>query len=105
MFARGAQWNVSIFRPEGLLNVYEVMREYLKLAILYDMPYHNAKFTLLQMQLPEDDRIEFTGRIVSCRTLEQIWYLLFAYFSALFDMSEYYEATVKARLDKVNESI
>ncbi|KAI8824140.1 uncharacterized protein EV422DRAFT_550000 [Fimicolochytrium jonesii] len=49
MLARAPQYNVSVFRPEGLLPIQEVMAEYFRTAIDYDMPYHNAKYCLLLM--------------------------------------------------------
>lgn len=53
MIARGAQWNPSIFRSEGPLPIRQVSEEYLRLAIDYRMPFSNAKFTLLQMWITE----------------------------------------------------
>ncbi|KAJ3139193.1 tRNA-dihydrouridine(20) synthase [NAD(P)+]-like [Geranomyces variabilis] len=49
MLARAPQYNVSVFRTEGLLPILHVMQEYSRLAITYDMPFHNAKYCLLLM--------------------------------------------------------
>jgi tRNA-dihydrouridine synthase 2 len=56
MVARGAQWNPSIFRRQGRLPVRKVSEDYLKLAVKYAMPFSNAKFTLLQMWIGEQER-------------------------------------------------
>lgn len=76
MFARGAQANVSIFRKEGLLDYREIMIEYLKLAVKYDMPYHNAKYSILKFDVPEPERIPFQTAITACKTLESLWYFV-----------------------------
>jgi tRNA-dihydrouridine synthase 2 len=70
MFARGAQANVSCFRKEGLLPIDQVMQEYLKLSQDYDMPWHNAKYTLMQMSYPEEERVAFQKRIIACKSFE-----------------------------------
>lgn len=72
MIARGAQWNPSIFRKQGKLNILEIIVEYLKLAVLYEMPYKNVKFTILQMKLEEENRIELTNQIIQCHSIEQL---------------------------------
>lgn len=62
-----------MFRRSGILPIKTVILEYLKIAIEYDMPYHNVKYTILQMEFPKDERIETEQKIIACRTLEQIW--------------------------------
>jgi tRNA-dihydrouridine synthase 2 len=47
MVARAAQWNMSVFRREGLLEPMEVIREYLRLAIRVENPFPNNKFNVL----------------------------------------------------------
>lgn len=52
MIARGAQWNVSIFRisrSEPALPLSEVSQAYLRKACETGTPTSNAKYTLLQM--------------------------------------------------------
>lgn len=49
MIARGAQWNVSVFMPEGRLPIDQVTIAYIRKAIEYGMPFNNAKYTVLQM--------------------------------------------------------
>jgi hypothetical protein len=43
MIARAAQWNVSVFRREGLLPIEEVMTRYLRKAMQVDYAYQNTK--------------------------------------------------------------
>ncbi len=49
MLARGAQWNVSLFRADGPLPLRQVSEAYLRLAMKWIMPPGNAKYTLMQM--------------------------------------------------------
>jgi tRNA-dihydrouridine synthase 2 len=49
MFARWAQFNVSVFREEGLLHPREIMITILKRALRYDTVFANTKFTLQAM--------------------------------------------------------
>ncbi|KAI9344831.1 hypothetical protein DFJ73DRAFT_940987, partial [Zopfochytrium polystomum] len=49
MMARGPQLNYSVFSKDGGISTDEAVIEYTKTAILYDMPFHNAKYTLSQM--------------------------------------------------------
>lgn len=49
MVARGAQWNVSIFRAAGPLPLREVSQAYLARSVQWAMSPGNCKYTLLQM--------------------------------------------------------
>jgi tRNA-dihydrouridine synthase 2 len=95
MIARGAQANVSCFRKEGQLTCHEVMTEYIKLAILYDMPYPNCKYTLMQMAYPEEERIDFQKNIVACRSYDQL--------AELFAIQDYLQDVLKKRKEKAEE--
>lgn len=53
MCARGAQWNASIFREEGLLPAAEVRAAYVRACLLWDNPMGNTKYCLREM-LVED---------------------------------------------------
>ena len=50
MVARGAQWNPSVFNPNGMLPVWDMMSQYLDLAKLYENHFANTKYTLCKMQ-------------------------------------------------------
>jgi tRNA-dihydrouridine synthase 2 len=47
MVARAAQWNLSVFRADGLLPTEQVVRDYLELASQYDNEFGNTKFCVL----------------------------------------------------------
>eukprot|EP00041_Stephanoeca_diplocostata_P018485 m.387296 g.387296 ORF g.387296 m.387296 type:complete len:513 (-) comp21028_c0_seq11:587-2125(-) len=47
MVARAAQWNMSVFRHDGLLPVHDVCKEYLRYAVEYDNPCENTKYCLM----------------------------------------------------------
>lgn len=49
MVARAAEWNVSIFRKEGLLPPTEVAKAFLHYAVKYNSHYANAKYCLAQV--------------------------------------------------------
>lgn len=49
MVARAAQWNCSIFRPEGKFPIDQVIVSYLKYAIDYDNVFSNTKYCILNM--------------------------------------------------------
>ncbi|XP_006818433.1 tRNA-dihydrouridine(20) synthase [NAD(P)+]-like [Saccoglossus kowalevskii] len=49
MIAREAQWNMSIFRKDGLLPEDDICKAYLKYAVDYDNPYTNSKYCLQQV--------------------------------------------------------
>ena len=72
MIARGAQWNPSIFRKEGPLEVFQIMQEYLKIAFQYEMPMHNIKYTLMQMKL--GDSILFR-KMQKAKTMKDLLYV------------------------------
>jgi tRNA-dihydrouridine synthase 2 len=66
LIARGAQSNPSVFRKEGPLPIGDVIREYLDLAEKYHIHFSNAKYVLLQMEVPGQEGIDFKNRL--CRT-------------------------------------
>ena len=49
MCARMAQWNLSIFRSEGLLPIAYVKKHFVRRAIEYDNPWTFTKFQLLEI--------------------------------------------------------
>lgn len=75
MVARAAEWNVTIFRKEGLLPLDDVIQEYLKLCIEYDNSAANSKYCV-QMMLRELQETPRGKRFLDCQTLEDIWYVL-----------------------------
>eukprot|EP00729_Bicosta_minor_P007911 gene7911-33749_t len=71
MLARAAQWNMSVFRPEGLLPTEDVVRAYLRLAAQVDNPWENSKFcimtTLHHEQVTERGKAEYDVIIAARR--------------------------------------
>mmetsp|Transcript_9845 Transcript_9845/g.15866 ORF Transcript_9845/g.15866 Transcript_9845/m.15866 type:complete len:336 (-) Transcript_9845:146-1153(-) len=58
MTARGGLWNCSLFRPEGLLPVYSVAKDYVKIARWYKNPFRNTKYNILQMLQAQEPKCE-----------------------------------------------
>jgi tRNA-dihydrouridine synthase 2 len=73
LIARGAQDNVSCFCRDGPLPYRTVMREYLTLAMEYDMPFANAKYALLQMGYDESERVQFKKELTQCKSFNDAW--------------------------------
>ncbi|XP_056382412.1 tRNA-dihydrouridine(20) synthase [NAD(P)+]-like [Hyla sarda] len=49
MIARAAMWNPSVFRRAGPLPLEDVMRDYIRHAVMYNNHYTNTKYCLCQM--------------------------------------------------------
>lgn len=49
MIARGAMWNASIFRDDGMLPTYDVVSRYVELCQQYNQNWKNVKYCLLRM--------------------------------------------------------
>lgn len=71
MLARAAEWNVSVFRPEGKLPLDDVIIEYLKLAVDYDNAPANTKYCVQNM-LRELQESERGKQLLESQTLQQI---------------------------------
>lgn len=71
MIARAAEWNVTIFRPQGLLPLMDVIKLYLKTAVDYDTSATNAKYCVQNM-LRELQESEMGRRFLDAQTMEQI---------------------------------
>ncbi|XP_041978936.1 tRNA-dihydrouridine(20) synthase [NAD(P)+]-like [Aricia agestis] len=80
MLARAAEWNCSIFRKEGLLDMDTVIKDYLKLAVDFDNSPSNTKYCIQNIlrDLQETPR---GRRFLDCQTLEQI--------CSIWDLGEY----------------
>ncbi|KAL2916436.1 tRNA-dihydrouridine synthase 2 [Polyrhizophydium stewartii] len=71
MFARGAQDNVSVFRREGPLPHWEVMKEYLRVSEECGANYYSIKYVLLQMW-GDSAGIPFRQLLVLRKSIEEI---------------------------------
>lgn len=72
MIARAAQYNPSIFRVGGKLLLDEVIKAYLKYAVLYDNCFPNTKYCIQSMLRDLQDSPR--GKtFLETQNLEQIW--------------------------------
>lgn len=76
MVARAAEWNVSIFRKEGLLPPTEVAKAFLHYAVKYNSHYANAKYCLAQVMRTHLESQE-GKKLLSAHSLKDIWYVSF----------------------------
>lgn len=72
MVARAAEANYSIFNKQGLKELDEVIKDYLKLTVDYDNSPSNTKYCVQNM-LKELQETPRGKRFLECQTLEQIW--------------------------------
>ncbi|XP_062502006.1 tRNA-dihydrouridine(20) synthase [NAD(P)+]-like [Corticium candelabrum] len=86
MIARAAQWNVSIFRKEGLLPVNEVAKAFLHYAVQYNSHYANVKYCLAQLLRISLESSE-GKRLLSAHSLKEI--------CAIWELSDYYDEVEK----------
>jgi len=70
MIARAAQNNPSIFRKEGMLSKLDMVKEYSRLCARYDMPYQNAKYSLLCIWHDHQDEIGYS--LVKSKSIHDI---------------------------------
>ena len=68
LFNRAAEWNPSVFRPEGKEEIGTVIERYLKLAIHYDYPFNITKYCLQQLLGSEQDS-DHGRAFLACATL------------------------------------
>nr|CAD7407630.1 unnamed protein product [Timema poppensis] len=71
MLARAAQWNCSVFRPDGKLPLDEVIVSYLRYAIEYDNSGSNTKYCVQNM-LRELQETMRGKKFLETQTLEQM---------------------------------
>uniref|UniRef100_A0A2M3Z6N5 Putative trna-dihydrouridine synthase n=1 Tax=Anopheles braziliensis TaxID=58242 RepID=A0A2M3Z6N5_9DIPT len=71
MVARAAEWNVSVFRPDGPLPLDDVIRRYLTLSVRYDNPPANSKYCV-QMMLRSLQESPIGRRLLDSQTMQQI---------------------------------
>lgn len=98
MLARAAEWNVSIFRPQGLLPMHEIIQKYLKYAIDYDNTTANTKYNIQNILLDKQETEQ--GKLfLASESMEQI--------CEVFDMKEYYQKKqleFQARIKELSEN-
>mmetsp|Transcript_1010 Transcript_1010/g.3754 ORF Transcript_1010/g.3754 Transcript_1010/m.3754 type:complete len:246 (-) Transcript_1010:758-1495(-) len=74
MAARGALWNASIFRKDGVLPLEQVKREFLHECLRWDNPIPGTKYVVREMLIHSRDGIETPeGRaLAKCKTLKDL---------------------------------
>lgn len=80
MLARAAEWNCSIFRPNGKLPIDTVIEEYIKYSINYDNAPANSKYCI-QNILRELQETPRGKKFLEAQTMEQI--------SSIWDLGKY----------------
>jgi len=90
MIARAAQNNPSIFRKEGILPKLDMVKEYGRLCARYDMPYQNAKYSLLCIWHDHQDKIGYS--LVKSKSVHDI--------CKSVGEEEYYYQVLKERNEK-----
>uniref|UniRef100_A0A182Q853 DRBM domain-containing protein n=1 Tax=Anopheles farauti TaxID=69004 RepID=A0A182Q853_9DIPT len=71
MVARAAEWNCSVFRPDGPLPLDDVIRRYLELSVRYDNSPSNTKYCV-QMMLRSLQETPIGRRLLDSQTMQQI---------------------------------
>lgn len=71
MIARAAQWNMSVFRAEGQLSTYEVLREYVRLAFTTGNAKENSKYCLMTT-LRKEQTTPLGKAITSAKTMREL---------------------------------
>ncbi|XP_074616383.1 tRNA-dihydrouridine(20) synthase [NAD(P)+]-like isoform X3 [Acropora palmata] len=78
MLARAAQWNPSIFREEGRVPSFQIIQEYIKLAVKFDNTVGNTKYCI--QGLLHDDTTSAEAKLVQAtsnmREICKIWNLI-----------------------------
>lgn len=89
MVCRAAEWNASIFRSAGKLEIDEVIKTYLALAINTNNSFTQTKYTIQNM-LREQQETPFGKLFLSTQTMEEI--------SDLWGLKEYYLSSNRYKL-------
>ncbi|KAI8990752.1 hypothetical protein BDF20DRAFT_903789 [Mycotypha africana] len=95
MIARGAQWNASAFRKEGLLPFQTVVKEYLKKAVQLDNLYQNTKYVILSMNTEDTKhtKSQLYSNIQQAKTMRAL--------CELFNLADFYDETVAKQKAKL----
>ncbi|KAG0586632.1 hypothetical protein KC19_2G105100 [Ceratodon purpureus] len=73
MVARAAVWNVSVFRPEGLLFWEDVKSEYVRKCVEWENDVHWTKHTLREMIMRHSNLESAEGKALArCKTLGDV---------------------------------
>jgi len=71
MLARAAEWNISIFSSEKK-PVLDVIPDFLRLAVQFNLPFANTKYTI-QMMLRGMQDSPFGKQFLATQVTSEIW--------------------------------
>jgi tRNA-dihydrouridine synthase 2 len=72
MLARAAEWNLSIFSSQGKVEITEIIKNFLKLAVEFNIPFSNTKYTI-QCILRELQDTPFGKKFLATQITEELW--------------------------------
>ncbi len=72
MIARAAEWNVSVFNPKGLDNIYNVIDKYLDYAIHFDQPHIVCKYNIQQILGGDQDKTAKGKAFLAAATMQEM---------------------------------
>ncbi|EDQ87804.1 uncharacterized protein MONBRDRAFT_33161 [Monosiga brevicollis MX1] len=82
MVARAAQYNMSIFSPQGLKTQQEVVKDYIKIAVDYNIVLDNMKYNVIKAL--HNLTTELGPQLHAVRTSRDL--------AVMFDLGDYYDA-------------
>ncbi|ODM95510.1 tRNA-dihydrouridine(20) synthase [NAD(P)+]-like [Orchesella cincta] len=86
MLARAAEWNASIFRPDGKIEMEQVIKAFLIIAVDKNNPFTNSKYTVQNM-LREQQETPLGKRFLATQTMEDL--------CNIWDLKDHYNAKRK----------
>jgi len=72
MIARAAEWNASVFSPNGKENVYTIVDKYLDYAIQYDQPFVVTKYNIQQHLGGDQTETELGRKFLYSSTMQEL---------------------------------
>ena len=72
MLARAAEWNMSIFADKEKEDVHQVIKNFLKLAVDYNLAFSCAKYTI-QCTLRELQDSPFGKKFLATQLTSELW--------------------------------
>lgn len=72
MIARAAEWNASVFSPNGKENIYTIVDKYLDYAIQYDQPFVVTKYNIQQHLGGDQTETEKGRKFLYSSTMQEL---------------------------------
>ena len=76
LVARAAMWNPSIFNPNGPLEMEDIIKEYIEIAMKYDFCYELMKYNILNVmrgRQDQDERGIKTRKALTSNQIAEAW--------------------------------